>query len=463
MTTARTRAKRILPLAAGIGATALLLTGCGPAGNGGGGDDASDPKSFSYLSFAENTSIQDTLTALSEDQCTAENEALPLDISTQPQESYDQQLQLLGGQDSLSSIFASGNSPQLAKDLDKGGLLVDIGAELDALGQGDDLLPAARSTLEALYDGNVYALPTELNVEGIWYNTKIFAELGIDEPTTWDELVDAAETVDAAGIIPFSADGADGWPLTRLVGNYIYRTVGPDALQKVADGEASLTDPEYVEAAAQVAALGEAGYFGPSVGSIDYMTAVNQFLTGKAAMFYMGSWILGNFNDPSANLIGNENIAFMPFPNGRGGRGRPHPARCERRRAARDVVEHLRREVEGVAELHRRELRFAVAAGTGCHLRLRHEHRGDRPAAAHAGRPGAHQRDRAERALVRGALQHQGRHDQPDQCCAARDRIALARGLHVGRPGRPRLSNSPASGSREVAGPRAPPRSKAHP
>ena len=321
MTTARTRAKRILPLAAGIGATALLLTGCGPAGNGGGGDDASDPKSFSYLSFAENTSIQDTLTALSEDQCTAENEALPLDISTQPQESYDQQLQLLGGQDSLSSIFASGNSPQLAKDLDKGGLLVDIGAELDALGQGDDLLPAARSTLEALYDGNVYALPTELNVEGIWYNTKIFAELGIDEPTTWDELVDAAETVNAAGIIPFSADGADGWPLTRLVGNYIYRTVGPDALQKVADGEASLTDPEYVEAAAQVAALGEAGYFGPSVGSIDYMTAVNQFLTGKAAMFYMGSWILGNFNDPSANLIGNENIAFMPFPNVEGGAG----------------------------------------------------------------------------------------------------------------------------------------------
>ncbi len=74
MTTARMRGKRLLPIAAGIGATALLLTGCGPANGGGDGGSATDPKSFTYLSFAENTSIQDTLTALSIDQCSAEND-----------------------------------------------------------------------------------------------------------------------------------------------------------------------------------------------------------------------------------------------------------------------------------------------------------------------------------------------------------------------------------------------------
>ena len=121
--------------------------------------------------------------------------------------------------------------------------------------------------------------------------------------------------------MPFSADGQDGWPLTRLVGNYIFRTVGPDALQKVADGEAKLTDPEYVEAASAVADLGAKGYFGPSVGSIDYTTAVNQFLTGKAAMFYMGSWASANFNDPAQNQIGADNIGFMPFPDVAGGAG----------------------------------------------------------------------------------------------------------------------------------------------
>ena len=318
MTTARTKVSRLTFFGAAIGVTALALTGC--SGSNGGGSTTA-PEDFSYLSFAENTSIQDTLTSLSTDACSAEDKALPLKVTTQPQASYDQQLQLLAGQDALPVIFASGNSPQVAKDLQSGDKLVDIGAELDSLGVADDILPAARSTIEALYDGDVFVLPTELNVEGIWYNKQLFADNDIDVPTTWDELTDAAAKLSAAGVIPFSADGQDGWPLTRLVGNYLFRSVGPDALQKVADGDAKLTDPEYVEAAAQVADLGAKGYFGPSVGSIDYMTAVNQFLTGQAGMFYMGSWILGNFNDPAQNQIGIENIGFIPFPDVDGGAG----------------------------------------------------------------------------------------------------------------------------------------------
>ena len=39
------------------------------------------------------------------------------------------------------------------------------------------------------------------------------------------------ETLKAAGVQPFAADGKDGWPITRLVGNYIARDLGPDALQ----------------------------------------------------------------------------------------------------------------------------------------------------------------------------------------------------------------------------------------
>lgn len=316
MTTARIRARRLVPLIAGLGATALLLSAC----SGESGGSSSAPTDFSYLSFAENTSIQDTLTSLSTGSCSAQNEALSLDITTQPQASYDQQLQLLAGQNALPVIFASGNSPQVAKDLNDGGKLVDVDAALEKLDQGDAIIPAARSTIEALY-GDVYVLPTEFNVEGIWYNKQLFAENGIDEPTTWEELTDAAATLSAAGVTPFSADGQDGWPLTRLVGNYLFRTIGPDALQNVIDGDASLTDAEYVEAAAAVAELGAAGYFGPSVGSIDYMTAVNQFLTGEAGMFYMGSWVLANFNDPEQNKIGAENIGFMPFPEVEGGKG----------------------------------------------------------------------------------------------------------------------------------------------
>ncbi|WP_456824527.1 ABC transporter substrate-binding protein [Cellulomonas sp. P5_E12] len=314
----RTQITSILGIAT---AGALLLSAC----SGSSGDSASETsgssKDFTYLSFAENTSIQDTLTALSTGACSDANAAAKLTIDSTPQASYDQTLQLRAGQNDLPSLLASGNSPQVAKDIQSSGALVDIGAELTAAGLDDAIIPAAKSTIESLYDGKVYVLPTEFNVEGFWYNKKLFADNGIELPATWDDLVAAADKLNAAGVQPFSADGQDGWPLTRLVGNYLYRSLGADALSKVADGSAKLTDSAYVEAASQVADLGAKGYFGPSVGSIDYMTAVNQFLSGKAAMFYMGSWILGNFNDPTANVIGNDNIGFMPFPAVEGGKG----------------------------------------------------------------------------------------------------------------------------------------------
>lgn len=38
-------------------------------------------------------------------------------------------------------------------------------------------------------------------------------------------------------------------------------------------------------------------------------------------MFYMGSWELRDFNDPTVNKIGADNIGFFPFPNVTGGTG----------------------------------------------------------------------------------------------------------------------------------------------
>lgn len=113
----------------------------------------------------------------------------------------------------------------------------------------DQLEPAAVSTIKALYGGKLDVLPYEYNIEGIFYNKKTFTDNGIAVPGTWDELVAAAAKLEAKGIQPFSASGQQGWPLTRLISGYLYRSLGPDALKDVADGKARLTDPGYVKAA----------------------------------------------------------------------------------------------------------------------------------------------------------------------------------------------------------------------
>ncbi|WP_232303911.1 extracellular solute-binding protein [Pseudofrankia sp. DC12] len=313
----RARRARITGLAASATAVALLAAACGGTGSG----SSSAPKQFSYLTNVENTTIKTGLGTLANGACKAQNQALPLKVDTVPQTSLDQKLQLLAGQNALPVQFAAGNAPALTDQLYKAGKIADLETQLTALGVYDQIEPAAISTIKALYGGKMEVLPYEYNIEGIFYNKKIFSDHGLSVPTTWDALVSDAATLQSAGVQPFSASGQQGWPITRLISGYLYRSLGPDAMKDIADGKAKLTDPQYVEAATKVAELGKNGYFGKGVGSIDYDTAFNQFLSGKAAMLYMGSWALTNIGDPKQDQVGAENIGFMPFPAVSGGKG----------------------------------------------------------------------------------------------------------------------------------------------
>jgi len=315
-TTRSTRAaRRVTPFIALAGAGALALTSC--AGGGG-----SDDSSFSYLGQTQNTAIAGNLEDLGAGACATAEEASPLSTDSVDGTQWDQQMQLLAGQSGLSDISMAAGTPALMNEFIDAGQVVDLSAALEDLGVADRVLPAADSLIKSLYGRDaLYALPTELNIEGFWYNEQLLADNGVEPPATWDELVDAAATLDAAGVQPFVASGQDGWPVTRLIGNYIARDLGADALRAVADGDASLTDPEYVAAAQAVSDLGSAGYFGPAAGSIDGPTAENQFLTGGGAFYYMGSWALAAFNDEELNQIGADNIGYLPFPEVEGGAG----------------------------------------------------------------------------------------------------------------------------------------------
>ena len=301
----------------GVSGIALVLSACGGTGGGGG----ATPESLTYLRNVENGNIEPVLQTLADGACSEQNERLPLEVSTIPQAELDAQIQMLGGQDALPVMFAAGGTPAEGARLWDAGMLVDFEAELEELGVLDMIEPAAISTIESLYGGAFNFLPFQFNIEGIFYNREYFTENGFEEPQTWDELLDIAAAFEAQGITPFAASGEQGWPITRLVSGYLYRSLGPDALQAVADGDARLTDPEYVEAAAAVADLGARGYFGENIASLDYDSAQNEFLTGNAAMFYMGTWALTAINDPEQNQIGLDNVGFMPFPAVEGGAG----------------------------------------------------------------------------------------------------------------------------------------------
>lgn len=312
--------KPLIGTAALVSASVLVLVGCAGGGGGGNNGGGEDPDTLEFLKNAENTTTEPILDALAADSCKEQNDAMPLEVNSIPQAELDAQVQLLATQDGLPPMFSAGGNPAEGAKLWEAGYLLDFDEALTDLGVRDKVAEGAVSTIEKLYGGAFNFLPFQYNIEGIFYNKAVFEENGWEVPETWDDLLTIAAEAQDAGLTPFAASGEQGWPLTRLVSGYLFRSLGPDALQKVADGEAKLTDPEYVEAAQAIADLGAAGYFGSNVASLDYDAATNEFLTGKAAMIYMGSWLLGNING-DGNSIGADNVGFFKFPAVDGGAG----------------------------------------------------------------------------------------------------------------------------------------------
>ncbi|HET7725294.1 MAG TPA: extracellular solute-binding protein [Propionibacteriaceae bacterium] len=305
-----------------LAACSLVLGACSSSTATGAGPAAVDEgTSFTVLIQNENPTLSKQLDTLAQGACADANKALPLAHEGVAQADVVQKITLLASQGALPNHFVAGTAQvRPTGDLGKAGVLVDYEKKMTELGIWDNVSPAAAATVKGVY-GQMVSLPYQYNIEGVWYNKKIFSDNGISTPATFDDLVAAMAKLKTAGVVPITEGGQAGWPLTRLMGMYIFRNVGPNAMADVRDGKAKLTDPAYVAGAKALADLGTKGYFGDGVTSRTADAATAQFLTGKAAMTYNGSWMLSNINDPKQNTIGVDTVGFMPFPTVSGGKG----------------------------------------------------------------------------------------------------------------------------------------------
>lgn len=232
-----------------------------------------------------------------------------------------QRINQLALNNNLPTLFSVDSSPQLM-ELIENNYVLNVKDVFTELGIYDSVNTAAAGIAANQVNGlGVYALPLELNIEGFWYNKQLFKEYNLEPPTTWDEMLAAAEIFQENGIQPFAVPGKEKWPITRYLAAYANRKYGADAMIRVRDGELKLTDGGFIEAAEAVKDLAEKGYFGVSPNTVDYGTALDLFNQGKAAMYYMGSWELRSFNNPEQALIGPENIGYFNVPLVEGGVG----------------------------------------------------------------------------------------------------------------------------------------------
>jgi len=142
------------------------------------------------------------------------------------------------------------------------------------------------------YGGSIYGLPMEQDLMGVYYNKDLFAENGLEVPTTYAEFEAMVETLKDEGIIPVAFGNRDRWPATNTFSLILGLTAGRDLEEQVLFGDEPWTNPAFVQAAQTFQDWAEAGYFPRGFNGVGYDEANALFLSGRAAMTITGTWVL---------------------------------------------------------------------------------------------------------------------------------------------------------------------------
>lgn len=201
------------------------------------------------------------------------------------------------------TLNGSGNFAQLAR--------ADVFYDFSGEAVLDTVNPAIVKILTDLGTGGdgdeVNGIPFANNADGIIYNKDLFAEHGVDVPTTYDELIAAADTFKAAGVTPFFITLKDAW--TSLPAwNALASNLPPDDFwAQLDDGQTSFQDayPPVAERLGQLFDYGQADKF-----SRDYNFGNETFAKGEVAMYLQGIWAITAIRDFKPDF----EIGTFPLP-----------------------------------------------------------------------------------------------------------------------------------------------------
>ncbi|MGO4535750.1 ABC transporter substrate-binding protein [Leifsonia sp. 2MCAF36] len=274
------RSRRITAVAA-AGALALAsLVGCAASGG-------SDGKTTITLSM-QNPDVKtaDPATWAIVQAFEKKNPSISVQVSGEAVAEHLQKLSIAAQSDTLPDIFWVYKAT--AEEMLKGGKLMDLAPTLDKLGITKRL---PESTVSNFSSGKtIYGVPYQGLLTGLWVNTKILSDNGLQAPTTFDDLVNIAKALKAKGIVTIS-NGANQsafsvWSFLLDLDRFGYQ----DKIDDILSGKASYDNADFLKLYEHIAELRDAGAFATNVSTQTYQQAVDQFTSGKAAMLDSGVW-----------------------------------------------------------------------------------------------------------------------------------------------------------------------------
>lgn len=161
----------------------------------------------------------------------------------------------------------------------------------------EDILPGVREEIEE--DGKIMALPFNKSTEVFWYNKTLFDELGLEVPTTYDELFEVSKKIyDEKGIPGVGFDSLPNFYVTYL------KNMGDIPMDENLDvaSEPSVAAVEYYQNGIKE------GYF--------RIAGTDQYMSGPFANEQVGAYIGSNAGEVYVKdgVEGKFEYAAAPYP-----------------------------------------------------------------------------------------------------------------------------------------------------
>nr|WP_255421973.1 extracellular solute-binding protein [Tessaracoccus sp. MC1627] len=160
-------------------------------------------------------------------------------------------------------------------------------------------------------DGAVYGLSVSSWGSGIMYNVDMLKEVGWSTPPeTWDEFLELCQSLKESGVETPYLEALDGIP-TALVAFLGARDASQDFQMdaRIFDGESSFVE-EWTPSLEQYNRLFTEGVETSSVTGLKPDQIIDEFATGRVAMFPAGPWNVAGIREKAPDL----NIAMMQVP-----------------------------------------------------------------------------------------------------------------------------------------------------
>lgn len=159
-------------------------------------------------------------------------------------------------------------------------------------------------------DGGIYSVPVNIHRANVmWANPDVLAEYNLDMPATWDEFFEAAEVLDAAGIIPLAL--GEQWTQLHLFETVLLGELGTDAYNGLWNGGTDWGSSEVTGALETFDRILD--YTNSDAASLAWQDASQLVISGDAAFNIMGDWAEGFFRVDNA-LVEQEGYTWAPSP-----------------------------------------------------------------------------------------------------------------------------------------------------